>query len=213
MACLYLLRDELSCAIYVDTGFTYPETFEMVRHASEIIPLHVVATNREMQNAENGIPSDIVPVDWTKLGMQVTSTKPIMVQSYIDCCLNNISLPLLQKAQQLGVTELVYGQRNDEAHRGTARDGDVIGGIRRSQPIEAWTSEQVLSFLSQHMELPSHFNLRHSSLDCYDCTAFRADSADRIAWMASRYPAKHAEYQKRKDALDRVMEEALYGVQ
>lgn len=208
MACLHLMRDELECAIYVDTGFAYPETEALVRYAETMLPVHRVKVDRDGQNREHGIPSDVVPVDWTLLGQQFTTKKAATIQSYLSCCYENLSAPLNAKAKELGVTHLVCGQRNEEGHKSPSRDGAVVDGIVRLHPIEHWSKAQVFEYLASKMEIPAHYALKHSSLDCYDCTAFRKESHDRIAWMRSAHPEFHAAYEARMNHLDTALREA-----
>jgi phosphoadenosine phosphosulfate reductase len=208
MACLHLLASSLDCAIYVDTGKAYPETAEMVRYAAKIVPVIIVHTNRDEQNEREGIPADVVPVDWTRIGQMVTGKKPAMIQNYLSCCWENISFPLLSKAKEIGTDEIVYGQRNDESHKSTSRNGDVIEGMVRLHPIEDWTSNQVMAYLSTKMEIPEHYKIRHSSLDCYDCTAYRKDSRDRVEFTRARHPEMYREYSKRINLLNHALLES-----
>lgn len=208
-ACLHLLRDQLACAIYVDTGYSYPETRALVNEATAMIPMHVVQSDRKGQHAREGWPADVVPVEWTALGQAMTSRKPVTIQPSVVCCYENIARPLLDKAKALGVTQLVYGQRADELHRGPAKHGDIIDGIERLHPIEDWTRQQVMDYLATKMTIPEHFSLTHSSLDCYDCTAFIKASDDRIQWMKDRYPIQYEEYFQRAQAIDGAIQEAL----
>lgn len=210
MACLHLLRETLDCAIYVDTGVTYPETQALVEYASHLVPFHIVQTDRAGQNAANGIPSDVVPIDWTRLGQEMTGPKPIMIQSYLQCCYENLARPLLEKAKALGVTHLVYGQRNEEDHKSPSRHGDLVEGITRLHPIEDWTTQQVFDYLALHMTVPAHYQIRHSSLDCYDCTAYTKESQDRVAWTQQAHPDYAAAYHQRATALASCLEEALH---
>lgn len=211
MACLYLLRDSLDCAIFVDTGKTFPETQQMVEYAATLIPMEIVHSDREGQNAREGIPADVVPVNWTRLGQMTTTPKPVMVQSYIGCCIENVIAPLFQKARELKADEIVFGQRDDETHRSTARDGDVIDGMMRLHPIEDWTRKQVLDYLATKMEVPPHFHFSHSSLDCYDCTAYTEGMGDVVTFMRRRHPDFYDAYLKRKKALGDALVEALNG--
>lgn len=211
MACLHLLREELDCAIYIDTGFSYPETREMVNYAASLVPMHIVQSDRTAQQARSGYPADIVPVEWTAVGQAMTHRKSVMIQPSVLCCYENLALPLLVKAKALGVTRLVYGQRAEELHRGTAKNGDLIDGILRLHPIEDWTRQQVLDYLATKMTVPPHFSFQHSSLDCYDCTAFMAQSIDRIAWMKERYPVQYVSYATRANAITDCLAEALQG--
>jgi 3'-phosphoadenosine 5'-phosphosulfate sulfotransferase (PAPS reductase)/FAD synthetase len=206
MACLHLMRDSLDCAIYVNTGYAYPETLALVDYAETIIPVHVVNSDRRGQNDREGIPADVVPIDWTNLGQQITGRKAVTVQSYLGCCYENVSAPLIAKARELGVTELVYGQRSQENHKSPARNGDIVQGIIRLHPIEDWTADEVFDYLLTKMDVPLHFTIEHSSLDCYDCTAYQRHSADRVDWTKHVHPDLHAHYMKRLDALRSTLE-------
>ena len=182
----------------------------MVEYASTLLPVFVVKTDREAQNAREGIPADVVPVNWTRGGQLITGPKPVMVQSYVSCCFENLSLPLLQKAKELKADEIVYGQRNSDGHRATSRNGDVIEGMVRLHPIEDWTREQVLRFLGIKMEVPPHYlHIQHSSLDCYDCTAYADETQDLVAFTKRRHPEFHKQYLERSYALDGALREAL----
>ncbi len=211
MACLHLLHNSLDCAIYVDTGFAYPETLALVDYARGLVPLEVVRSDRAAQNALYGLPADVVPVNWTALGQAMTSKKPVMVQSYLECCYANIVQPLWAAAKRLGVTELVFGERAEENHRSTSRDGDMVEGIRRLHPIEGWTEARVMDYLRDRMEIPAHYAVKHSSLDCFDCTGFASDSSDRVQWTKEKHPEYHAAYAARAAALAGALKEALHG--
>ena len=209
LACLHLLQDELDCAIYVDTGFAYPETRDLVSYAAGLVTMYVVQSDRASQQAREGWPADVVPVEWTPVGQQMTHAKPFMIQPSLSCCYENLAKPLFAKAKALGVTRLVYGQRADESHRSTAKNGDLIEGITRLHPIEDWTRQRVLEYLGTKMVVPAHFSLTHSSLDCYDCTAFTKDSQDRLAWTQQHYPDRYHAYAVRAQAITAAIQEAL----
>lgn len=199
-ACLYLNAHRLHdiTVIWVNTGKNFPEALAMIDKARAMCPNFIeVRTDREGQNECQGLPSDVVPIDHTTLGMVMTGRKAVKVQSYLDCCNANISQPLMAKCTELGITELIRGQRLDEGHKSPARDGDVFFGIVFRQPIEHWTAAQVLAYIGARMEVPEHFKLSHSSLDCYDCTAYARDTADRVIW-ARKHPGLSAAYETRR---------------
>lgn len=206
MACLHLLRAELDCAVYVNTGFAYPETLALVEYARTMLPVHEVRSIRG-----DALPADVVPVDWTPFGQLCTGAKKVTIRSYHECCFASIAEPLIRRAQELGATELVYGQRNDESHKATSRDGDVVCGMIRRHPIENWTALEVFAYLATKMTVPEHFRIHHSSLDCHDCTAYRSESVDRIEWTRERHPEFHAAYLERSALLDGALKEAMYG--
>lgn len=210
MACLHLWRDKLDCAIHVDPGYGYPETRHLVNYASEILPVHVVLSDRRGQNEAHGLPSDVVPIDYTTLGQQITSPKPVKIQSYLQCCFENLMRPVWQKAHELGVTHLVFGQRDAEGYRAPAWDGMMVEGITRLHPIASWTTQQVLDYLTTKMEVPAHYYFpAQTSLDCYDCTAFGRESQERLAWTHQHHPAAYAAYEARHQALTSAIRAAL----
>lgn len=195
LACWYICRAENPVVLWVNTGKNYPETLRIVDEVRSQSNFVEIKSDQEAYIKAHGLPSDLVPIDHTSMGFSVSGNKPVKVNSYLDCCFNNIALPLLKEAQRIGVTHLVRGQRADESHKSTARDGDSVGGIEIIQPIENWTKKQVIDCIYRERgSVPSHYSIEHSSLDCYDCTAYVNHSADRIKWMREKYPEKHAAY-------------------
>lgn len=209
MACLFLMKDKLDGAIYVDTGYSYPDTHAMIALAETLLPVHRVLVDRDATIRRNGLPSDVVPVEWTPTGQAMTGPKPYYIQASLQCCFDNLSRPLLDKAKSLGATHIVYGQRNEETHKSPSRDGVVFEGMTRVHPIEQWTREDVLLFLKQHMEIPNHFYLTRSSLDCYDCPAYQRVSKDLHRWTKEHYPAYFAAYAEQYNAILAAVEASL----
>lgn len=209
MAVLLLMRDELDCAIYVDTGYAYPETHAMIKLAETMIPVYHVRPDRDAHHAKNGIPADVVPVDWTNVGQAWTGAKPYLIQPSLQCCFDNLSRPFLDKAKELGATHIVYGQRTEESHKSTSRNGAICEGMIRLHPIEEWTREDVLLFLKKHIEVPDHYYLIRSSLDCYDCPAYQGVSKDLHQWTKERHPDLYAAYAEKYNAVLNAVEAAL----
>lgn len=211
-ACLLLNRDRLNDiqVIWVNTGKNFPETIGSVRKAKELCPNFVTLTvDRDGQNAYHGLPSDIVPVKWTREGQTCCGDKDVLVQSFLHCCYENLTYPMMHYCREHGIQELIIGQRNDEQYKSPSKNGDMAFGIKRLHPIEDWTKEQVLQYLSDHMEVPQHFNLEHSSMDCYDCTAYRTGTRDISAYRKIHWPELDQKYMDRKDQLDKALKEAL----
>lgn len=210
-ACLWLAEPEWQHldVIWVNTGKNYPETLDLAEHAKALVGrdrFHEVRVDREAQNEREGLPSDVVPIDCTSDGQIIAGHAPLLVQSYLKCCYQNIAVPLHKKALDLGVTHLIRGQRNEESKKGAARHGSKIYGITYLHPIESWTTEQVFQKISEHMEIPEHFKIKHSSLDCYDCSAFWRDSDDRMAWARRGHPKLAAAHETRLRQLKSVLD-------
>ena len=212
LACLLLNKERLSeiTVFFVNTGKTYPETMKLVEFAKSISPNFVeILVDREGQNDYHGIPADVVPINWTALGQTQTCKKDVTIQSYLQCCYENIAKPLMDAAKHYGITHMIRGQRLDESHKSTAKDNDVVDGITFLHPIETWAVSSVIEFIQNHMELPAHFNLGHTSLDCFDCTAYQKETKDVSSYRELKHPELHQKYLARKEQLDSVLREAL----
>lgn len=211
-ACLWLNQHRLDeiLVIWVNTGKNYPEALEMIEKARAMCPNWLeVKVDRDAQNAREGIPSDIVPIDWTPVGQLLTHAKPVTIQPYLNCCYENLGMELVKAAKEHGITHLIKGQRNDEGHLSPSRDGMEADGITYVQPLDGWTEEEVREYLKGKMEIPPHFAFKHTSLDCYDCTAFRRESKDRVEWMRNTHPDLYAKYDERAAQLYNAIAEAL----
>lgn len=214
LACWYLLRHLEPLVIWVNTGKGYPETLGVVERVRRQCKYFLeVEVDQEAQIAAHGLPADVVPIDCTALGMMIAGPQPVKVQSYLTCCYENISRPLFDAAKKAGVTELIYGQRSEDAHKAPAKDGDAYEGIVRRHPIESWTRETVMAYLSEKGDVPAHFTLDHSSMDCYDCTAFWAHSADRAAWSKAHTPELYERWQFRMTQLKSALTPAMEALQ
>lgn len=214
MACLYIYRDiwPSLTVLWVNTGKNYPETLEIIEKVRGLVVEFVeIKTDRDSQNAINGLPSEIVPIDFTAYAQGITGETQFKVQSYLQCCYENISHPLHKAAKELGITHLIRGQRDDEYHRGTSRNGDVVDGIVYVHPIQNWSKQEVLDYLSKQIDLPEQYSFDHSSLDCYDCTAYSKQTLDVVQFCKDKHPDLYEKYRARKDELKSAVKEALNG--
>ncbi len=157
MACLYLNKHRLHeiQVIFANTGKLYPENLNTIAEVKEMCPHWIeVRTDRDGQWAANGLPADVVPIDWTVHGQMVSSKKPITIQSYLQCCNENISIPLRNAIKKLGCKVVISGQRADDAHKSSSKDGDTYDGITFSHPIEKWSAADVLAYLKTQIDVP-----------------------------------------------------------
>lgn len=213
LACLYLNKDRLDdiIVLWVNTGKNYPETLETINKVKAMCKTFIeIKSARDAQNELYGLPSDIIPFENTLFAQDVTGKTEIKIQSYFQCCYENISLPLMRKVKELGITELISGKRNDEGHVSSHHDGDIVDGVRHSHPIEDWSDAEVLEYLEFHMTIPEHFKFKHTSLDCYDCSAYIKDTKDIAEWAKIKHPDLYAKKVIRikqvKDTLNKAME-------
>lgn len=201
LACLYLNRHRLDeiTVMWLDTGKNFPCVLETIEKVKAMCPHWVtVRSDQDANIREHGFPSDVVPIDSTRMGEMFAKRRGTTLQSYLGCCATNIWNPLWQKTKELGFTEVIRGQRADEAHTAPVADGNVVDGITIRLPIEHWGSAEVLWYLRQEMgKLPEHLLLEHSSMDCHDCTAYWPALADRRAFVQRHYPEMALEHQGR----------------
>lgn len=197
VACLYLLRPYLHkiTVMWLNTGNFFPENVELVHKLAADIPNFIeVKSDVESFKAQYGIPSDIVPIHNTALGLEATENHGLKIVSGYECCAHNYWNPMSNAVADFGATLIIRGQRNEEAAKSTIRSGHVENGVEYFFPIEDWTKDQVLSYLvEQDFEVPEWFHFEESSLDCINCTAFLHWMADRGEYMERVHPVEHAE--------------------
>lgn len=214
-ACLHLYREQLNdiTVLWVNTGKNYPEALESVNLAKTMCKTFIeIKSDREAQNAAYGLPSDIIPFSYTEFGQHITGKTDLTIQSYFGCCYDNVTAALMAKVKELGITTLISGKRNDEGHVSSNKNGDVVNGLTHLHPIEDWTSNQVTEYLFNNMALPEHFAFKHSSLDCYDCSAYVKDTQDILRW-SKKHPELHAKRVFRINQVKTVLNQAMESYQ
>ena len=211
-ACLQLYKDQLKdiTVLWVNTGKNFPELLESVNLAKKMCPNFIeIKVDRDAQNDVYGLPSDIVPCANTTYGETVTGKVEQRIQPYFQCCYENIGKPLHDKAKELGLTHIIRGDRKDEGHVSTRVNGDVVDGIVQLHPNENMTKQNVLDYLESVMTVPKHFYLEHSSLDCYDCSAYLKDTKDVAEWAKTTHPNLYKEKMKKVIKIKEILTEQM----
>jgi len=217
LACLELCKPYLDriVVIWVNTGSNFPEVEECVTKVALEVPNFVeIPTNQAWSVEVSGYPADVVPVSFTKLGQCFTSTKEIMLKSYLECCNENIWTPAYMKVQELGITGVIRGQRSDESHRSPLNSGEVVDGIEYFFPLQDWSNEDVDDYLvKQGVKLTERLRMRsHTSLDCWNCTAFTENSVERMEYMKKYHPVKHQSVVKLLQRIDNAVMSEMLGI-
>jgi phosphoadenosine phosphosulfate reductase len=105
LACWYLCKQSNPIVFWVNTGKAYPETQKLVNEIKkEAFEFVEIRTDQQKNIDDYGIPSDLVPINFSPIGMIFNGTKSIKVQSYLDCCWTNISQPLMKAVKEKGYT-------------------------------------------------------------------------------------------------------------
>jgi len=195
LACLHLVKDYLDkvLVVWVNTGANFPEIEQMMREVKSIVThFHEIKTNQPESIKSKGYPVDVVPVNYTLLGQSVTSIKDFKVRSYFECCSENFCIPCDAEMRKLGVTGIIRGQRNSEGHRAPIKSGHIENGIEYYLPIESWKDSEVIDYLrSKDVVINERLSMAHSSLDCWNCTAYMAESAERFKYIKKNHPSKY----------------------
>ena len=211
-SCLQLYKDQLKdiIVLWVNTGKNFPELLESINLAKEMCPNFIeINTDRDAQNDIYGIPADIITFANTAFGEKVTGQVEQKIQPYFQCCYDNISAPLNAKAKELGITHIIRGNRKDEGHLSSHSDGDVVDGVIQIHPNQNMTKQNVLDYLATVMDVPKHFYFEHSSLDCYDCSAYLKDTKDIAEWAKVTYPNLYQQKMKKVIKIQEILTNSM----
>lgn len=209
LACLYMLQEwwDKITVIWVNTGASFPEMTAHMEKVKSLVPHFFEMKSNQPSFIEFvGYPTDVVPVDYTSFGQALSGKKDIMLSSYIDCCAANIWRPGMDAVHAMGATLVVRGQKLADAKRSPVKSGDVIDGIEYFFPIEAWTDEQVMTYLmDKELAQDIRFKLKASSLDCWNCTAFSGEHHDKLEYMKQNHPELHKQYMRKLHEISAVV--------
>lgn len=201
MACLYLCEKYLDkiVVLWVNTGAAFPETIKLMRDVQKAVPNFLeIKTDQPANVAHFGYPAEVVPANYTVVGQVISGRKTVKIQSYIDCCNRNIWAPSYDAALKTGAKLIIRGQRNQELLKGPLKSGEVRDGIEYLYPIETWTREDVLAYLTERkFRVPEQYELSATSLDCWSCTAYCYEHKDKLEYMKAKHPDWHDEYKDR----------------
>ena len=182
-ACLWLLEEFWGQmdVVWVNPGNPYPETLRYMERISKLVPRFKVVLGKQPQDiAQHGWPADVVPMEATQIGQQMTGDTGPRLRPFWECCWNNMWGPMLEEVTRGGYDGIIRGQKLADSLKGPLRTGSQVDGVEYFHPLEDWTDEQVKKFLGDRLP-DSYKRGLPSSLDCMDCTAYAKENAGRIA--------------------------------
>jgi len=192
IACMYLLKPYLDkvTLVWVNRGADLPEITSYMESIRAQVPNFLEVITDQPKNVEMfGHPADVVPISYTPIGQLCTSSKPIKFRSYMDCCADNFWNPAEAKIREMGFTGVVRGQRNSDTHKSPVSSGHIWNGVEYVFPINDWSTEDVLTYIQKcGEEITERLLMSHSSLDCWDCTAYLGENKDRMKYLKKHYP-------------------------
>lgn len=217
IACLHLLKDHLDkvLVIWVNMGANFPEIIDLMAGVRQLVPNFLeIQTNQPDDIEANGYPVDVLPISYTTFGQSCTSNKAIKLQSFLDCCNKNFWAPCHSKVKELGITGIIRGQRNEDSIKGPIRSGYIEDGIEYLFPIEDWSEQQLITYLmEQGVPVDERMSMAHSSLDCWNCTAYLESSSDRMAYVKKHHYEKFKEVVKILTKIDSAVKEETNHLQ
>lgn len=204
--------------VWVNSGDLFPEIIEYMQEVRANTPNFVEVKGGQPESIQrNGWPVDVLPVDYTEFGAMCTEEKPIKLRSYLECCIENISMPMHQFVTSYGATLVFRGNRASETHRTPINNGDVVEGIQYVCPVEQWSDEEVVEYLRKCGEkMHPRLLMGHSSIDCMSCTAYTGHSLERMAYIKKYHPVVFHDLKgvfkqidnairREKDGLDQIL--------
>lgn len=209
IACLYLLKpywDRLT-VYWCDTGSAYPETVALMQQIRDMVPNFARIEGRQPQViAEHGIPTDILPVSSTPMGVATGTGLPM--QDRYSCCLRSIMMPLHERMHEDGITLIIRGQKNADRLKSIVRSGEVHNGIEYLFPIEDWDSRKVMRFLSDEgAPIPRFYEMLNGAPDCMTCSAYWEEGAAK--YLRRYHHAQYLENQQRLDIINKAVGEHI----
>lgn len=211
IVCLYLLRpfwDRLT-VYWCNTGAAYPETRAFMEQVRAMVPSFVEIDGRQPAViAQFGLPSDIVPVSRTPVGLLVSERYDGLMQDRYSCCSRSMMEPTHERMIADGITLIIRGQKNADRLKSHLKSGTVIDGIELLFPIEDWSSAQVMAYLREHgAPIPRFYEMMESAPDCMTCSAWWEEGA--AAYLKRYHGPAYQEVQRRLDIINAAVGEHI----
>ena len=193
LACLYLLKarwQEITVA-WTNTGAAFPETIDYMQRIRSLVP-HFMEIAGKQNIVQEGHPADLLPTVRTALGQAIAAKPAARFQSRWSCCSAAIWQPMHEAMKTMGAKVIIRGQKRADNLKAPIASGFTHEGIRVEFPLADWTDEDVYAFLEREgVELPPNYLAgMRTGLDCWNCTAYLAENAGKLAYLRERHPEK-----------------------
>jgi 3'-phosphoadenosine 5'-phosphosulfate sulfotransferase (PAPS reductase)/FAD synthetase len=167
--------------------YVWVNTGAMLPHMREFILGHGVTEVMSDQGERFrrvGLPSRIVPIFNTPLGVMTQSTpERLMLTDWVNCCAALRTQPLINAARIRGLTLYVHGQR--------LADGVLLttpGDLESLDALREWSEAQVYEYIQRNeVALPPQYLAGYrDSGECWNCTSEL--DVNRFRYLAAEYP-------------------------
>ena len=186
MVLLHLLQEYLDhITVYcLRQRFVFTETQGAIDWAKTLAPNFVEIYS---ERPEGTLPSDVVPVRDTGLGLTMEGKKGLEILDRYVCCWVTIVEPLEARMKEDGITRVLRGQKASDQYKSPRRSGTVDSGIEYIFPLEKWTDEEVLEYIKANdIPLPASYSKLKGGLDCIGCTAWLEEG--KMAYLKEAHP-------------------------
>lgn len=212
IACLFLLKphwDNLTI-YWCNPGIPYPETVSLMQSIKEMVMHFIEIDGRQPQVvAEFGIPSDIVPISSTPIGIKATGQGELMQDRY-SCCFRSMVIPTQERMIADGITLVIRGQKQADKLKWPVRSGDVVDGVEYLFPIEDWDTRKVMTYLrEQKAPIPRFYEMLNSAPDCMTCTAYWEEQA--LSYQKRYHHAQFLENQERLNIIREAIDPHIFA--
>jgi len=190
-ACLELMKpwwDRL-VVVWCNPGNPIPAAVEYMEKVAAKVPNFTIVLGQQRNwIAQNGHPSDILPIEGTELGRIAANSRSLKLSFVGDCCAANLWLPMAEYVKANAFTGVIRGQKLSDNLRAPVRSGDEINGVEYLFPIEHWADEDVIKFLGDGIPSTYLEGVEHS-IDCANCTAYSRNRKGVQAYLDRHLPA------------------------
>jgi len=204
LLCLLMLRDQLDHinVVFVNTGKVFPEALQFIDTIKPLCKKFIELHSDKARDWQiHGLPSDLI--------------NPIVgkYQSVKSCCYKNLTLPTINLIKALDSRLLIRGCKTTDTIYDGYKSLSMVEGVLIYNPIENFTDYQVIEALKTYdINLPDHYNFKHTSLDCMDCTGYLKDTKDRLELLKVKYPEAYAEVKANIETIIKVSENTLDSI-
>jgi 3'-phosphoadenosine 5'-phosphosulfate sulfotransferase (PAPS reductase)/FAD synthetase len=183
--------------VFVDTGALFPHVVEHVHSFTEKMGFQLDTVHPPMPleeyHKEMGLPVDLLPIEnQVEMGKYVEVKKEERLQSWMQCCVNMMWLPLDRYLEKNEVKIVYLGTREAEPRKGSDRANYQNGkGVNFFCPLWNWSEDEVMDYLREkELPIPIQYEYGCDSLDCWRCTAALDGHGEaKMRFMSIKYPA------------------------
>lgn len=199
VAALYHMKSywDKMVVCWVNTGNLCPKVEAYMQSLSQEVPNFIASYGdvKEWQK-ENGWPTPVVPIEYTKYGQAVGGEKHITLCSTYECCQANIHVPAANLVKAINATAVFTGARRADDLKDPRPNGTWVNGAQWFEAIGEWSDEQVYDYLREIGITDPRFFGDDTSIDCLSCTGY-PKYADQAAYIKQHHPEAHKQVQER----------------